>query len=327
MSIKLYFADNFKIGEPTNSFKDIIDGKTFEKNNIKIVDTIRDSNLIIAGRLCCEIIHSKRPVIICERYDSSSIGVSYNYYSSGQVKSVFKNYLPRDKKMLLESTNKKRYHYHLLSKIYSDIKDDELVVDRIEPFLDKFRQVTWRMTYTHLPINKHMKYCVDNRNKVKKDIDIFCVCHDHVDLLKTHRYDIKAKVNKLKEKYNLNIVCGNGLNQNDYHNNLIRSKICVCPWGLGERIACDQKGILAGCVLIKPDSNFVLTYPDLYKDEYYVSVKQDLSNLVEVCMEVLGNYEKYLEKTNKAFEMLQEVTHNHFVEIFCKNINDVFSSL
>lgn len=326
MSIKVYFADNYKLGQYSGIFTDLLNkSDIFKKNGIDIVSTIKASNVVLANKTDCFFKYLKKPVIICERYDSTSIGSSYHYYSDPSVKAVFKNYIPRDKKMLLEETVKKRYHYSILSDIYNDLTiPKESVHQDTEKYIDKFRCVLWYLPYSHLDTNKHMRHIVSIRNTEKKDIDIFCIFHEHKDVLGTHRNKIGEIVkSKLGDRYN--IVFGSNYDQNTYHSLLSRSKICIAPWGLGERIALDQKGLLAGCVLLKPDSDYVLTYPDLYQEKYYVKFKQDLSDIEDICVEVLTNLDKYRVRTEEANKLLEENDVDTMIKQICDNIKDVMS--
>lgn len=323
--MKIYFVDNYIYGAPSDKLEAVVDTKIMEEFDMIRVDKLKNADLLITCRIDCEIIHSKKPVILCERYDSLSIGSVHNYYKYNKIKSIFKDYLHRDMKNLLKPTVKKRHHFKLLKDIYKiDIEEDCILPD-IEDYLYKFRMVPWGLAqYTHLPLNKHMKYCMDNIEKYPtKTIDIFCVCHEHEVPLVNHRNHIKSIIRNMK---NISVFCEDNVNMFTFHEKLMLSKIVVAPWGLGKRIASDQKAILSGCVLIKPDSDDVLTFPDIYQDKYYVKCKSDLSDLEEVCIRVLNDYDTYLERSKEALELLNSVTQETFQRNFYKNIVEVCQS-
>ena len=322
--MKIYIVDNYNFGIKSDKFDSIIDKKIMEEFDIEIVDKIKKADILLACRVDCEIIHSKKNVIICERYDSLSIGTVPQYYSYNKVKAIFKDYLPRDMDILLKPTIKKRYHFKLLEDIYKTGIEDDCILPDIKNHLHKFRMVPWGLSqYTHLPLNKHMKYCIDNIKECKKTIDIFCVCHTHEQPLSNHRNHIKEIIKNID---GVNVFCEDNVNIIRFHEKLMASKIVVAPWGLGKRIASDQKAILSGCVLIKPDSNDVVTFPDIYQDIYYVKCKPDLSDLEDVCMDVLNDYDTYLERTKKAQELIKSVTIETFQRNFYENIKDVYQS-
>ena len=59
-------------------------------------------------------------------------------------------------------------------------------------------------------------------------------------------------------------ICTGPVNGSVYAEWLSRAKLSVCMWGLGERTACDEMAMLAGAVLLKPDTSFVESFPDVY---------------------------------------------------------------
>lgn len=322
--IKIYLADNYKIGEPSTVYDDLFEKPDlFEKYGVKVVDKIKECDIIIASRTDCYFKHCKKPVILCEKYDSSCIGTSFHYYSDPNVIAVFKNFMPRDPQILMHDTLHKRYHYHLLSNMYKTDEKPEEINNETKNYLHKFRQVTWFLPYTHLPSNKHMQIFQNTTGQIDKDIDIFCVFHKHSGILADHRKKIKETIEKMTD---LTIVTGSDLDQNDYNLTLLRSKICIAPWGLGERIALDQKGILAKCIVLKPDTDFVQFFPDMYDEKYYVKFKLDLSDLEEKCREVLKNYSKYMERTIAASKLFQTAKYENYVEKFCQAIKEVRDS-
>jgi hypothetical protein len=326
MKLKIFIADNYILGKPSTVFDQLLHKQEeFEKHGVTIVDKVKQCDIVLANQMDCYFEYLKKPVIICERYDASSIGCSYHYYSHKSVKAIFKNFIPRDKELLLADTVNKRYHYSILADIYDEDHKKEKIHAETPKFLHKFRQVTWFLPITHLDLNKHNKLCNTLRGTVEKDIDIFCISHDHEQVLEKHRREIREKVESELKDYKT--IIGNNFNQNDYHSYLARSKVCIAPWGLGERIALDQKAILSDCIVIKPDTDFVLGFPDIYNENYYVKIKQDLTDLVDVCKYVLQNYDKYKIRTERALNLLNNVTYETYIENICQKIKEVYSEI
>jgi len=319
MSVKVCFIENFNLGSHSDKFEWLKNKEIMEKYGVIIVDKMKGSDIVIAGAMDCEIEHTKRKVILCERYDACTIGSSYHYYSHPNVIAVFKDYMPRDKSILTECLLKKRYHYNILNKIFSTGFEEDTPQSGLEEYIHKFKQVSWFSNYTHLDINKHMKFCAEKRGSYAKTIDIFCVYNIHDEPINTQRAAITKILNEMEST---TIVAGSGFGQTEYHESMMKSKIVVAPWGIGERIAADQKAILCNCVLVKPDTDYVLTYPDLYQDKYYVKCKHDLSDLKEICVDILNNYEKYLTRTNDAFALITETTKEKYIEQFCIAIKE-----
>lgn len=70
----------------------------------------------------------------------------------------------------------------------------------------------------------------------------------------------------------------------EFYGNMLRSRICVSPFGYGEICWRDFEAICCGCLLIKPDMSHVKTAPDLFiPGVTYVPVRWDYSDLEEKC--------------------------------------------
>jgi len=89
----------------------------------------------------------------------------------------------------------------------------------------------------------------------------------------------------------------------DYLKKMQESKIVVSPWGWEPMTYRDLEAVLCGCVLVKPYSHFVETWPE----PYYVPCKEDFSNLSEVTREILENWDDYTERRVRAYNELKEI--------------------
>ena len=73
---------------------------------------------------------------------------------------------------------------------------------------------------------------------------------------------------------------------------LRQSKIVVCAWGFGERTGCEHGGWVHGALVVKPQSDWVLSLPDMYRSNAtYVAVNADWSDLPTTLRHVLANYD------------------------------------
>jgi hypothetical protein len=64
-----------------------------------------------------------------------------------------------------------------------------------------------------------------------------------------------------------------------YRETLLRSRACLSPWGWGEYTIRDYEAILAGCVLIKPHTDFARTWPELEPEVHYIPCACDFRDL------------------------------------------------
>lgn len=317
--IKIFIEDNYDLIR-SNKWNYLLKySKDFEKYGIKLVDNIKNCDIILCNYVRAELLYLKKKIIICERIDCTPLDKSYYHIDNPLVIGIFKEFISRNKSLQNNNTYCNRIHYKIINDIYkiTEHVDDKRI---IKNNLHKIKCVPWNWhQYTHLSCNSNMLKCKE-LFKIKKTLDVFCVCHPHLHsaILSKHRKEVVKIVKSMGKKIK---VFTNVIETHDeYNQTLSKYKICVAPWGIGERIALDQKAILAGCVLIKPDSDYVKSYPDLYQEQYYVKCKQDLSNLKNVINSVLKNYKFYYNKTCVARKMLLEYDEHKFVEHFCENI-------
>lgn len=78
--------------------------------------------------------------------------------------------------------------------------------------------------------------------------------------------------------HNTSMVTGT-ISKHKYLNELRTSYAVFSPYGWGEICYRDFEAIMFGCLLIKPDMSHIETWPNIYKNEFYVSVDWDLEDL------------------------------------------------
>ena len=91
---------------------------------------------------------------------------------------------------------------------------------------------------------------------------------------------IRNAVNEL-EGISIRVADSRALKPAEYEDAIYRSKLVVSPWGWGEACYRDYEGFLAGCVVVKPRSDFVISSPDIFRGGYFVYCKPDWSDLKE----------------------------------------------
>jgi hypothetical protein len=96
-------------------------------------------------------------------------------------------------------------------------------------------------------------------------------------------------------------VTKRALKRFDYYQKLRETKICISPWGNGIWCWRDTEAILNGALLIKPDSSCIVSYPNIYTDEFYVPCAINFSDLESIIDEVLNNWKDYEEFRWRAF--------------------------
>ena len=98
------------------------------------------------------------------------------------------------------------------------------------------------------------------------------------DIISSHRKKCVECLESLSE-YKTYIVKGKHLSLDDYNALLYRSKIVVSPWGWGEPCYRDYEAVIAGCILLKPKSDFIKSVCKIYEEDYCTWTDPDFSSL------------------------------------------------
>ena len=108
--------------------------------------------------------------------------------------------------------------------------------------------------------------------------------------VETHR---KLCVQSLRS-YNGNAVTGASIPYEQYLAEMLDSMAVVSPWGCGEPCHRDYEAMLLGAVLIKPRTDHVDCWPDIYRAwDTYVPCKLDFSDLHERIHQVRDNWSSF----------------------------------
>jgi hypothetical protein len=135
-----------------------------------------------------------------------------------------------------------------------------------------------------------------------RTLDVMCTI--------TVRYECPAiswhrqqALHQLGQLSHLRVFLGRGrvLTLPTYHQLLRQTRICVSPWGWGESCFRDYEALLAGCVLIKPRTDFVDTLLPL-DQTHHVSCEPDFSDLPQRVEQVLNNWGSYRQLRQKNRE-------------------------
>ena len=82
------------------------------------------------------------------------------------------------------------------------------------------------------------------------------------------------------------------LSRSRYWEELRDSKICVSPWGWATACHRDYEAILCGCRMVKPLSEHITAFPDIYDPSpWYAVCKPDFSDLREVVDSELAKWD------------------------------------
>ena len=125
------------------------------------------------------------------------------------------------------------------------------------------------------------------------------------------RAGIADKLKEIKSSFNV-VASSEPLRQKEYWKELLKSKICVSPFGYGEVCWRDFEAIISGCLLIKPNTEHVRTEPNIFvRGETYVPVNWDYSDLRDKCVYYLTHESERQRIVNNAYRIYRDYLDNN----------------
>ena len=139
-----------------------------------------------------------------------------------------------------------------------------------------------------------------------KDVDILCRATVPQDWSFPLRNSIVPKLEPLCARYRVIMsLPTNRVPRQQYYEELLRSRICISPFGYGEVCGRDIEAITCGCLLIKPDMSHLRSHPDVFiPGETYVPVRWDYADLAETCARYLDRETERARIAGNAYQVL-----------------------
>jgi len=249
-----------------------------------------------------------RPVIIIERYDSANIG-HYKELKSDSLLALWKISKFRDNITNTLPRYKGRYHSSLIMENRAD--KDKSLLRSISLLNDiDMNKVHVPMSYAHYDSTRiALKHSLNL--KQSRSIDLhFCgtTMYDATESgspISIHRMTCLRKLNSING-YKKIVHAGRPFSRSKYLTSIYNSKIIVSPWGCGEVCYRDFEALAAGCILLKPDTGFVETWPDIFiNDKTYIPCNVDFSDLEDKIAYILKqwkSFESFRERNRKLIE-------------------------
>lgn len=128
-------------------------------------------------------------------------------------------------------------------------------------------------------------------------------------LIRAHRLRAIDYMTKATQDLSLKSIIApyKPMSQPEYWNTLFNSKLCISPWGFGAYNWRDYESIYLGALLIKPNTDFLESYSDLYRAGVnYVACNHDFSNFREIIEDCLVNFNSYTHIRKNALQTLND---------------------
>jgi hypothetical protein len=135
-----------------------------------------------------------------------------------------------------------------------------------------------------------------------------------------HRQLALHRIRSLASRFR--VKCGRKVSTGPaYVQDTLDARICVSPWGFGAYCIRDFEAILAGAVLVKPDTSFVLSHPDIFSEACYIPCRSDYADLEDKVARILATYDQLTPLRDHARRLiLQASTPHSVVATFCHTI-------
>ncbi|CAE7482552.1 unnamed protein product [Symbiodinium necroappetens] len=290
-----------------------------------------------------------RAAILLMRTDSSTMGSDHDLLDHPRVIGMFREFALRRREQYSWPWFKSRIHYF---KICNSTRfRTNPICDRPKQFkpkhnvragVDKIRVVNL-IWWQYFPILEKPIQDFDAEPDTILDkprpIDVFVAVHLRNDdpyslqrsalretladpslsgLKQVQYFCYEGESEHWKATWNKVVRGLNCLKGDQYMSYLRQSKIVVCAWGFGERTGCEHGGWVHGALVVKPQSDWVLSLPDMYRSNAtYVAVNADWSDLPTTLRHVLANYDGYRGMRAYARQtFLRNATHKKFLDHF-----------
>ncbi len=237
-----------------------------------------DAIMIHQVLLCDEVFACGPPVIILERIDGAQLAGSRPWIR--QAAGVIKGYAFRDRQMNNQIRGRV-FPHKLVQHGMGGVENTRALYGRPEPHLSEADLAKIHIGYG-FPAYDAMESLVktDVDLDAEREIDLHCVCW--TDYKGTEIELHRKKAIEVAEAWpgTTKVAEGRPFDNPRYERQLLRSKCVLSPWGWGEPCYRDVEAMLAGCVLIKPDTGYVECEPSIYSMGLtYLACRPDFSDV------------------------------------------------
>ncbi len=257
------------------------------------VSTGYDAILIHQLLMSEEIIAAGVPVIILERIDGAQLAGSRPWLP--RVAGVIKGYAFRDRQ--LNNHIAGRWFPHKLVEAGVGPTDNTRALhDRPVPMLSTEDLAKIRVSYG-FPSYEMMGSLIANKPDMAKarPLDLHwvgTVTYQGTEIELHRKQATEIAIAWPGPKV---VAEGRPYEYYDYKAHIRTASCVLSPWGWGEPCWRDVEAWLSGAVLIKPNTDYVESWPDMYRDGVtYRACKPDLSDVHEIVADVIARWNDHL---------------------------------
>jgi hypothetical protein len=249
-----------------------------------------DVLLIHQDILCEKVFALSRPVVILERIDGAQLGQSKAWIDRAAM--IVKGYTFRDP--AVHNVTRGRYHTLLLQACGMTGAVPGMTGKPAPLTQEQLAKI--RPGYGFGAYEKMRPHVEHNL-----DLDAPRPIHVHfagwVDYAKSEIETHRREALRIARRYTDGAtVAGEGrvLPADQYARTLRQARVVLSPWGWGEACQRDYEAWLCGAVVVKPNSDHVLGWPDVFRSgETYVACKPDWSDANEKIDHIVNHWTDY----------------------------------
>jgi hypothetical protein len=237
-----------------------------------------------------------KPTILLERVDGAQLRASRKYLP--RVAGVIKSYVFRNRQQY--NTEHDRAHVRMLHEAGIECERplhrdrDPKRVDLTDADLAKLH-----LGYSAFGCHDIIQACVEREIDfdAPREIDVhFAGTVDYegteVDAHRRLAMDVAWKWQRMGVAV---ASPGRGVPRPQYYDQIARSKVVLCPWGWGEASYRDYEAMALGAVMVKPYSDHVEAWPDVYDEgETYVACAPDFRDAPDKIADIVEHWDDYL---------------------------------
>lgn len=253
--------------------------KKIEKQNPDLV-------IVYTRSVTPYLLKTQMPLVLLEHTDGTALELSRHLINLENVLSVVKGSVFVDYNSYNSATCEGMFHGNFVNFFNLKKQKPYKVMSK-----KNLKKILLGYSFGCFPQNKRfLSYDI----KKNKNINISFmgnIKYSRSRLISQHREMAALAVSKIKDS-----LFEQNLPLSKYDEILLRSKICLSPYGYG---VCYRsfESIFCGCLTIQPYSDFMRTWPNIFeKNKIYFECKSDFSDLNNVYEFLIDNYENFIEE-------------------------------
>jgi len=221
-------------------------------------------------------LEADKPIILFEKRDGAYIGKKSLLRHKNVVRYI-KQYALRN----VHDNNQYCIDGRFFTRFLTDCANTQHNIPLDDNDLAKIRLGTNFLHYSCV------KPFIELKPTMAKDIDLFfagtTIYGDENSisgkLITLHRQNLVKILSDLSHKYKVIVQSCRNFPKSEYIKIIARSKVVISPWGWGEACYRDYESLLSCCVVIKPKTDFIISVPDIWNEDYFTFCSPDWSDI------------------------------------------------